>query len=260
MDMNNEPIQLKPARLGRTLKKGFSDAYDRLGLVIVASIIWSVATLGPMAVAWEVQRRVHTHWLWIIVAGFAASVLIGTPILAGVFRMAYKIVYRDDPALIDIFIGARELFKAGYGLILLNIIIVGVIVTDIAFFFGWFGPLKGSVLAYVTGSIAIYLLLGWLAAAMYQMPILSAQKSLSQKEGAIPAIRKSLLLIMDNPGFTIGLFVVILGFSVLCVLSRVGMLILYVGTVSIVLTRALRELYVRYGMVEDTAESEGQPK
>jgi len=78
---------------------------------------------------------------------------------------------------------------------------------------------------------------------------------MGQRQGWLPAVKKSLLLAAGNLLFTIGLFVVTLGFGILCALSVIGMLALYVGAVSVLLTHALRELYVRYGVVEEPPEA-----
>jgi hypothetical protein len=86
-------------------------------------------------------------------------------------------------------------------------------------------------------------------------PAVAVQRPMGQRQGWLPAVKKSLLLAAGNLLFTIGLFVVTLGFGILCALSVIGMLALYVGAVSVLLTHALRELYVRYGVVEEPPEA-----
>lgn len=252
---DQQQIELRPASLGRALKKGLSDAWDHLGLVIAASLAWSIAILIPMAIGWEVQGKLHDTWPWAIVCGILGGVLISTPLLAGVFKMAYNTVYHEDPALNDILDGARELLTAGYSVIGINILVIVVLLTNAAFFFGIFGPLKENIGFYLIGALFLYLFVLWRMMSLYHLPALAAQKPLKQRPGAIAAIKKSFILTMHNPVFTIELFAITIGISVLCIVSMVGMLILYMGVISIILTHALRELFARYGIVEEPQES-----
>jgi hypothetical protein len=254
VDSEEQPA-LPAGRLGRALKKGITDAYDHLGLVIASSFIWSAAVLIPAAVGTEVQRRVAAGGVWFAAAGVAFAVVVGAPLLAGVFRMAYRIAYRDDPSLADLLAGFRELLGSSCALAAVNLVIVGVLAADAAFFFGVFGPLRPNWLFFGLGTLCLYALLGWLMAALYQLPVLAAQRPMGQRQGWLPAVKKSFLLAAGNPLFTIGLFVVTLGFGILCALSVIGMLALYVGAVSVLLTHALRELYIRYGVVEEPPEA-----
>lgn len=242
-----EQIELAPARLGRALGGGISDLWDRLGLVVASNLIWIVAVLLPWLLADRLLRAPA--------AGLAVSVLLGAPIIVGTFKMAYNIVYHDDPSLKDLAWGFTGSPRAWLELVLVDILVIGALLTDAAFFSGVFGPLGGNRPAAMLAVAAIYALVLWLVMSLYQFPALAAQKPMSQREGAIPAIKKSLLLAAHNPGFTIGLFVVILGFGVLCALSVIGMLVLYVGAVPIILTHALRELFARYGVVMEACEN-----
>ncbi|MEN6520630.1 MAG: hypothetical protein ABFD46_05700 [Armatimonadota bacterium] len=251
-----EQVDISPARFGKAIRKGFSEVYDRFGLVIAASLIWAVIIAVPLGLGWELWRR-NPSKPWIVLIGMIVAVFIGSPVLAGVFRMAYKVVYHDDPGLGDILTGARELFLASLSLALIDIVVISMLVIDAMFFMGMFGPLKGkeNLVFFLAGILFIYLLVAWLMTVLYQLPVLASQKPMCQREGAAAAIRKSLILAAHNPGFTIGFFVVILGFGILCAVSVFGMLILFAGTVSMLLTHALRELYIRYKVVEEAPET-----
>jgi hypothetical protein len=252
---SEEQAALPAARLGRALKKGIADAYDRLGLMIASSIIWTVAVLAPAAIGAEIQRRIALGGIVYAAAGLGVAALVGSPLLAGVFRMAYRIAYRDDPSLADLLSGFRELLGASWALAAVNLVVVTVLAADAAFFFGMIGPLGRNWLFFGLGTVCLYVLLAWLMAALYQLPVLAAQRPMGQRQGWLPAVKKSLLLAAGNPLFTIGLFVVTLGFGILCALSVIGMLILYIGAVSVLLTHALRELYIRYGVVQEPPEA-----
>ncbi|MEN6371516.1 MAG: hypothetical protein ABFD64_05825 [Armatimonadota bacterium] len=253
--VEEEQVDISPARFGKALKKGFFDVYDRFGLTIAASLIWAVITAVPLGLGWDLWTGNPSKFR-IFLAGLTIAVFIGTPVFAGIFKMAYKIVYHNDPGLGDILTGARELFLPSLSLALIDIAVISMLVIDALFFMGVFGPLKGkgNLGFSLAGILFLYLLVTWLMTVLYQLPVLAAQKPMGQRKGAVAAIKKSLLLAAHNPGFTIGLFVVILGFSILCAVSAFGMLILFAGTVSILLTHALRELYIRYKVIEEPPE------
>lgn len=252
--MDKEQPEFLTARLGKAIKKGFSDAYDRFGLVIAASLIWVAFAAVPLSIGWEIQRRLPASGISFALAGIIAAMIISAPALAGIFRMAYKTAYHDDPGLGDIYSGARELLLPAIGLAVINVFAVVLLLIDAMFFMGLFGPLRGNWFYFGIGVFFLYLLAAWLVTAVYHLPALAAQRPLGQRTGAIAAVKKSLILAAHNPGFTIGLFIVILGFGILCAVSVFGMLILFAGTVSMVLTHAVRELYIRYRVVEDTPE------
>ena len=244
-----EKVALKPISLGQVLKRGFSDAWDRLGLVVASSLVWSLSVIVPISI-FSLARNIY-----MFVAGLVVAWIISTPILIGIFRMAQKVVYRDDPSFGDVMGGFRVLRWSAYAMSAINIGTIAILSMDAVYFLGVTGQTKlPKLLTLGIGVLSVYVLVGWMLAMLYQSPALVAQKPFGQRPGAIQAIKKSWLLAIGNPVFTIGLFVVILGFSVLSALSVIGMLILYAGVVSIILTRALRELFVRYGVVEESSE------
>lgn len=249
-----ELIELQPASLGRALRNGFIEAlWDRLGLTVAASLIWTVLVAVPLAFGFAAMQMAGVGGLLLLLI----LMLIGAPVQAGLFNMAHKVIYRDDPGIGDIFSGFTTLLGPSLRLVAVNIIVMVVLARDALFFAGVLGGTKPSLLQLALGMFCVYLIMAWLMVTMYQLPVMVSQKPLCHKEGALPAIKKSVLLTMHNPGFTIGLFVVILGFSVLCALSVIGALILYGGALPVILVSALRELYIRYEIVEDRVVEDG---
>ncbi len=245
----------KPAKLGKALRSSVSAAWDNLGLVVLSSFIWAVLVLVPFSFGWDLQRRRPDFYPWPIVAGLIAGIILSSLILPGVFRIARKAAFHEQPELRDIALGAKDLFVSGLALTFANIIAVGVLATDAAFFFGFFGPLKGSGVFYILGMVVCYFLLTWVMVSMYHFPALLAQKPLEQKEGAAAAIKKSVLLFLGCPAYTLALFLVILSFTAICVLSVISFFLLFAGTTAFMLTYSLRELFIRYGVIEDTPEA-----
>jgi hypothetical protein len=92
--------------------------------------------------------------------------------------------------------------------------------------------------------------------AIYQLPLLVVQLSTESGMGVGVILRKSFLLMADNPGFTLGLFLVIIAFAVLCAIPMfVGFAVLFFGASAFLVTHALRELFIRYGIIEAEPEA-----
>jgi uncharacterized membrane protein len=120
------------------------------------------------------------------------------------------------------------------------------LVTDVFFFSAQ--PAPGLKLI---GILFLYPLLFWLLALPYQWPLLA-----EQRQGAWPAIKKSALLVLDNPGFVLLHAVVAALFSVACLAAMVGVPLLWVGTLAFLHTEATRALLRKYGVLPPEPDPE----
>lgn len=235
------------ASLGRALKSGFRAAYESLGYVVGASF----ATLVITAIVPAMMGLISAH---------AAGMLLGLPALpvawlcaVGVFYYAKKVVYHERPAPADTWEGIRRLLGPAIALFVVDLIISTVLFGDVVFFALAFKAKGGALLAGLT-MVCAYLALMWMLMGIYHLPLLVAQLEMESGPGVKVILRKSFLLMADNPGFTVGLFIAIIAFTVLCALSAVGMALLFTGTAAFLLTCSLRELFVKYGIVEQEPE------
>jgi len=239
---------VRPASLGNALKRGLGDLYDRLGMSMAGSFIWFLSTSAPIAAGLELARR---NVFASVPLSAAAAFLLGMPITAGCYEMARRIVTRDDPSLGDLKKGFCELYWPSLKLTLFDLIITGVLLADAAFFLGRMGPLKyvNTGLTLAVGTLFIYALLAWLMSALYHMPLLVWQRT-----GTLVILKRGFLLAMDNPGFTMGLLFGMMLLTILCVLTAVGMAVLFLGAAAILTTNCLRELFIKYGIIEEPPE------
>ena len=76
---------------------------------------------------------------------------------------------------------------------------------------------------------------------MYSLPLI-----VGQDIGPRKALKRSALLALDNPFFTLIISIQILAILFLSLLSGVGVILLMMGLVSLLLSRALRELFGKY--------------
>lgn len=252
--MDNGNDTLPRARLGRALRKGFIETYDHLGYVVLVSFITFILTAivgSLMALVGRSSELIVVRMLLMVPAALVAFLCA-----VGVYYYAGMFVYRERPVLSDTLAGIRLLVNPALKLFAVDIVISAVLAVDFAFFFSIFtagrNPIAGAVVI-VVGYIVIF----WMMMAIYHVPLLIAQQVLESGTSIKAVFRKSFLLTMGNLGFTVGLFLVIIALAVLCAVPiLIGMAFLFLGTSAFLITHALRELFVRYGIVEEEPEDE----
>lgn len=272
----NEPDSIqRRASLGRALRRGFRDAYDHLGYVVFVTFISFMFTAGVVTPASLLLRHARlapaVHFPLLALATALAALAPAV----GVFFFVNKSVYHEQPVLADTWAGVRRLLGPAIVLFAADALVSAVLIGDLvllrSIFAGTTRALfsegfvcanrhfldwgRGNLLFGAFTVLLGYLSLIWAMMAMYHLPLLAAQLKMPSGPRASVILRKSFLLAADNPGFTVGLFAVIIAFAVVCAIpGLVGMAILYLGAAAFLLTHALRELFARYGIVEEEPE------
>lgn len=221
---------------GKTLKQGFIDAYDYLGLIVVSSCLWFASVLLSVFL-------IHAAISFSIVVGALAGVtlysLVVAPVTASVFYMCRNIAVREEPSVGNLITGLREFFAPSAGLAMAQVIVTTIICVN-----GWFYLTRGGVLT-VLGVLFVYLMLVWCMSGLYHYPLL-----VEQRASALKILKRGFLLSVDNPRFTSSLFFVIIVLTGVGMVTFLGMPLLYAGVVGIIEMRALRALFVKYGLFE----------
>jgi len=255
--MDEEQVVKGRASLGRATKKGFRAAYDHLGYVVFITLVSFVAGAGLFSGGIAVLRAMP-RGMWSIVLILPA--VLGWFLCAvGAFYFANKSVYHEHPGLGDTWLGVKRLLAPALSLFVVDLILTAVLAGDVVFFLGVLGA-KGNIVFIGLGVLCGYVLLVWLMMSMYHLPLLIAQTTMESGPKTFVILRKAFLLTADNPAFTVGLFLVIIAFAVLCAIpAGIGMALVYLGGIAFVLTHALRELFVKYGVVEEEPEVPADP-
>ena len=256
--MNDDHATPRPVSLGRAIKRGFRDAYDHLGYVVFATFATFIITAAVVTLTGALLR-VRWGEPWVLqVPLVIPSLLVAWLCAVGVFYYANRSISHEHPALVDTWVGIKKLFVPALGVFALDFLITAVLVGDMVFFLTMFAA-NGTLLFAVLMILFGYLSIVWATTAMYHLPVLVAQLEMESGPRATVVLRKSFLLMADNPGFTVGLFLITIALAVLCAAAAlVGMATVYLGAVAFLLTRALRELFVKYGVVEEEPESAGE--
>ena len=230
--------------LGKTLKRWLGNSYDYLGLVIIASFIWFGVLIGGVSLIAKLE--VHEHP--IVVAGTLAAyyVLLIAPLTAGVFAMARKVVTRDDPSVLDVLSGFREYLLPSWSLGFAQTLITVLILAN-----AWFYLTRGGMALKAVGILVIYVLILWALSAVYHFPVL-----IEQRPGVMKILKRGFLLGLDNLAFTLGIIFVIILLTCLCVATLLGLPLIYIGMLSILETRALRAVFVKYDLLPPERDPE----
>lgn len=258
--MSEQQTITRPASLGRALRRGFRAAYDHLGYVVFVtftSFVLASALFGAVVAG---VRATGPAWGMAKIVFFVPVALAAWLCAVGVYYYANRSVYHEYPTLADTWCGIRELLGPALLLFALDALVTIVLIGDTVFLLS----LRGGSVFLALGILSGYILIVWLMMSMYHLPLLPAQAKMESGPRPTVIVRKSFLLMADNPGFTVGLFLAIIALAVVCaVLGFVGMAAFYLGATAFVLTHALRELFTKYGIVEDepdVVEDRGWPR
>jgi uncharacterized membrane protein YesL len=212
----SRPTQKAPARgadiLRPTFKRFLWNSYDHLGLLVVANLVW-LALCVP------------------VITAPAAT--------AGLFHLAKRIADHEPVALRDFFAGFREQFFPALRAGALTLAIGGVLWVNIDFYshLGGRASLPGMLLAAAMIWLAVFVLL--IHAHLFPLIV-------GGERGTRAALKKSALLTLDNPGFTIGITVQALSVAALCILTCAGLVLALGSLLAVLLTTGHRELLKKY--------------
>ena len=245
--MTDQETTRRPARLNKALRLGFRAAYDSLGYVVGASFAaFVISALALTLMAWIARRTDAPGLIGLLLA--LPVMLIAWLSAVGIFYYARKSIYHEHPSIGDTWEGIKRLAAPALALFVIDLLLSVIVLGDLAFFALAFRA-KGGIAFAALAVVSAYVSLMWLMMSLYHLPLLT------QGTRVKAVLTKSFLLAADNPGFTAGLFVVIIAFAVLCALpAAIGLVLLFIGAVAFVLTHALRELFIKYGVVEDESE------
>ncbi len=247
------------ASLTKALRRGFAAAYDHLGYVVLVSFTGFAVTAIVLGAGMKLALILELGALKFALCIPAA--LAAWLVAVGAFYYAKKSVYHEHPSLVETLSGIRILLRPALALFLVNLTVILILIIDVA---AYLLVARTSAVYGILSVVCAYLALFWFLAAIYHLPLLASQLDMPSGPRPLVVLKKSFLLLGDNPGFTAGLVVVIIALAVICALPGfVGMALFYLGTAAFVVTHAVRELFIKYGIVEsepEVVEDKGWPQ
>jgi uncharacterized membrane protein YesL len=202
-----------------TFKRFLWNSYDHIGLLVVANLVWLALCLP-------------------VITAPAAT--------AGLFHLARRIADHEPASLRDFFEGLREHFFPALRAGALTLAVAIVLWVNIDFYshLGGRATLPGMLLAALMIWVGAFVLL--MHAHVFPL-IVGGERSTRA------VVRKSALLTLDNPGFTIGITVQALSVTALCVITCAGLVLALGSLLAVLLTTGHRELLKKYFPESDAA-------
>lgn len=224
---------MKPS-LGKAIKFSLSDVYNNLGKVILINLFWTVCFVPSLLIGMQVRQNLSPFGILVLVISF----LITAPALGGVFHLSKKIAL-NDPYLEtkDFFRGVKEYWKKSLFLLILSLIVPTLSGSAVVFYGQIARAHPAGIILWV---ISLWAFIFFLLMQTYLFPLMVTQNMDLRK-----IIKTSLLLALNNFGFT--LVIVILEIAFLALFSLTGIIFIGgVGTIALLQVNAFIELSKKY--------------
>lgn len=177
------------------------------------------------------------------------------PALAGLWSAANLVAKGRAIHWSDYFEGFRRYFWRAWGLALLNIVVAGVIFTNIRFYTPGTVPFDISPnLGLWIQALFVGVALLWLFIQMYPMALLLEQEDQRLRV----ALRNAAVLLITNPGFTIVLFLLLLVVAAISTVFPVLWFLITVALLAVVCNKAVVHLLEPFRERARAREEEGE--
>lgn len=187
-------------------------SYDHIGLLILANLLWILLSLP-------------------LVTAPAAT--------AGLFYLTARISRREDASLRDLLIGFRLFFKPALMIGLVDAAIAIILWVNVDFYSHLGG--RASIPGMLFAGLIIWATAFWVLIHAHLFPLL-----ISGEKGVRSLFRKSALLTLHNPAFTIGITVQSISLTVITAMTGVGLFAVAGALTAVLLTTGHRSILLRY--------------
>lgn len=215
------------------IKSSVKMSYDRIGMVLATSCLWFLGTLWPLLVVSALGQRVGGGW--VLVAALLSLLSFG-PATAAVHGIMAQIVRREDVAVRDFFVFWRQYLGEGLGLSVVLGILFSIVLFDL-----YFGVFATHWIFKMLWGLWFYFFIFLILVNNFTFPFL-----VNQKIGIFTALKRAVLVVLDNVvvALLVGLFIVV--FTVLSAVSGAGLILLLGGVVALTQNIAYTEIMKRY--------------
>jgi hypothetical protein len=254
MNMSTNPSNIpRPTKISllRTLKKALRLLWDRLGWVLVCSLMVFLSTGITLAtLAWAYGLAVFTTRVVSVVASIViGSIFISASCLSAA-TVAARIVEFDEPSASDLFAGFRSGFGRSIRIGIVGVLGTGSLAANAVFYFMGEGILRAAI-----GALFLYALAALLCICAYLVPLAAMGETgrLKSEDTGKPELgvlmRNAVSLVMGQPGYAICLALFLVVSSSLLGVTGVGAALLAGGFGAILATQATRDQLVRHGIL-----------
>lgn len=246
-----EPVEVEPPpdprkpSAWRAIRRGVGITYDYLGTSLLASFIVFLIGVGALAALLPLTARAG-----VLQVPLLAAVLtpLAALLLGGVYRLADRMLSREDPSPLDLAWGALSGWRLLLRLGAANLLLFGVLAANLYFYANLANP-SARLLA-----VPFLYALGFQALTALYQPALVARQGI----GPLKALRRSALLVLDNLLFSLALGAFALALLLLCLLTVLPMALLWPVLHAVICLAATDDLLAKYDALEAEEELSGQ--
>lgn len=187
-------------------------SYDHIGLLILGNLLWILLSLP-------------------LVTAPAAT--------AGLFHLTAKIARREDASLRDLLVGFRLFFRPATMIALVDAVVAAILWVNVDFYSHLGG--RASIPGMLFAGLIIWATAFWILIHAHLFPLLIGGESSVRS-----LFRKSAILTLHNPAFTIGLTVQNISVTVISAMTGIGLFAVAGALTAVLLTAGHRSILLRY--------------
>lgn len=229
-----ENNQVGKPSIGRAIKFTLGDAYHNVGKLILSNLFWTATFVPFLLVGLKIRKNLSPLLLLLLAGCF----LLTSPALAGIFVISRKIAIKEhEIEMRDFLTGMKDHWKKSLVLSLICVIIP-LVAGSSSMFYGQLA--RTSSLSVILWIINIWILIFFFLAQVYFFPLM-----IGQKMGIIQILKTSLLIALNNVGFTVA--ILLFEIAILLLFSITGVIFLAgVSVIALLQSNAFIEVAKRY--------------
>lgn len=241
--------------LTRALSRSFWSTYDSLGTLVIGNVLWLALTapfIGLLFLAGLPIYRTMPYVFYLC----APAVLFLSPASAGLAEMASRLIDTGDTTVATFWAGVRQHFFRA--LFLMSGAVLATMILSGSFLFYSRGVVEslGRVGNMTAAGLALWALVILAGTTCYWMPVAVGVRG--RKPQLWLVVRRSALLTLDNPAYTLGVLAVTVVMSVFWAGTALGLAVIGVSAIRVFHAHARRALHERYEVASALA-GRGRP-
>jgi uncharacterized membrane protein YesL len=215
----------------------FWDTYDNLGHILLANVLWFICNLPGLALIYlvfHISSGFNLFWILLLIP---LGIISATTV--GLFAYTKQLMELKDNSIKSFFAGIKQYYRKAFVITLIHVLLFILIIVNINFYLQLRGNMQmaGVVLAGLAFWCGIFIALE----SIYVFAIL-VQNNLGIKK----TLKRSFLIVLDNLWVTIGIFIFLISFLILCLFSGIGPILFMMSCIAMLGNNAIYEIMAKY--------------
>ena len=229
--------------LTRVLSRSFWSAYDSLGTLVVANLLWLALTAPFLGLLFLAGLPIYRSMPYVFYL-CAPAVLFLSPASAGLAELAGRLTDTGETTVATFWAGVRQHFFRA--LFLMSGAVLATMILSASFLFYSRGVVEslGRIGNMTAAGLALWALVILAGTTCYWMPVVVGVRG--RKPQIWSVVRRSALLTLDTPAYTLGVLVVTVAMSIFWAGTVLGLAVIGFSAIRVFHAHARRVLHERY--------------